>query len=173
MVCWTLFEKFAPVYFKSVLNSMPNIAWSLFFQSKIYLVSCKSVIYRCTCISCFSCLNSFTLAWEKSRGILPQFYKNLLPGLIPVFLSERGDFFFYFFLLYSLLVFTETTLHSHFFFLFMSVPFSLVRTSHSDTPCFQGAFQLPGLNASWTLQKELKPQTTRESLSWTSEQTSL
>lgn len=100
---------------------------------------------------------------------MPQFSKKLLPGLIPVFLSERGDFF----KMYSPLVFTETALHSDFFFLFMNVPFSLVRTSDSDAPCFQGAFQLPRLNASWTLQRELKPQTTRESLSWTSEQTSL
>lgn len=136
---------------------MSIIAWILLFQSTIYLVTCKSLIYRCTCISCYSCWNSLTMAWEKSRRILPPFSKNPFPELIPVILSGISVFFkgtFYF----SPPPPLERYIPVKHILLFTNAPFSLVRGFDLGTLCLQGGFCLPGLNASWTLQREPKTQ---------------
>lgn len=118
-------------------------------------------IYRCTCVSCYSCWNSITVAWENSRRSFPPFSKNLFPELIPILLSGRGGFLkctFYFYSPRDICT-CKAQVHKHLFLLFMSVPSSLARFD-LDTPCLQGGFHLLGLNAHWALHRELKPQIT-------------
>lgn len=103
MFWWILLENCVSVYFKSVLNSMPDTAWSLLFQSNTYLVSnLRPVFGLYLYILLFLLkLNDYHSMGEVQEDSAAVLY--VLPWLIPVFSLGRSELV----KMCSLLIFTE------------------------------------------------------------------